>query len=62
MGKARIKAKDEAGGSQAGGNGAKLRGGWFGSIKGIVGLRPALMGLGVIERPLNDSTDGTHRA
>ena len=38
MGKARIKAKDEAGGSQVGENKAKLVGWWFGSINGMVGL------------------------
>jgi hypothetical protein len=50
------------GDSQAGGNGSKLVGCGFGSINGMVGLRPALVGLGVSECSLNDSTHGTHRA
>ncbi len=51
-----------AGVSRVGENKAKLVGCGFGSINGMVGLRPALVGLGVSECSLNDSTHGTHAA
>jgi hypothetical protein len=43
-------------------NKAKLVGCGFGSINGMVGLRPALVGLGVSECSLIDSIHRTHRA
>ena len=49
-------------GSQESGNGAKLERGWSGSINGMVGLRPALVGLGVSECSLNDTNKGLIRA
>ena len=50
-----MSTKDETGGSQAGGNKPKVCGCWFVSFNGMVGLRPALVGLDVSEGSLIDS-------
>ncbi|MHC4483473.1 MAG: hypothetical protein ACYSW4_07995 [Planctomycetota bacterium] len=62
MGKARMSTKDETGGSQAGGNKPKVCGCWFVPFNGMVGLRPALVGLDVSEGSLNDTNKGLLRA